>query len=140
MEYDIEKIRKHFLNDKFMTFTGVQIDEVGDDYAVLSLEIKDHHKNAAGGVQGGAIFTLADSAFAVACNATWIMTGESAHKATVAQSNNITFHHMPKGNKLFVRAERVQQGRLIGVYHHTITDELGTNVAFMVGTSYTVTF
>ena len=45
---------------------NVEIEEVDDGYAKCSLEIQPHHLNAANTVMGGAIFTLADFAFAVA--------------------------------------------------------------------------
>ncbi|MDR3072695.1 MAG: PaaI family thioesterase [Clostridiales Family XIII bacterium] len=137
---NIEKIREHFVKDHYLTATGVQIDEVGEDYAVLSMDISEMHLNATGAVQGGAIFTLTDSAFAVVCNAGFVESGEWQHKATVAQSCNINFYRQPKGKRLIVRAECKQKGRVIGVYHHTVTDELGTQVALMVGNAYTVSF
>lgn len=64
----IDEIRKFFKADRFATENGAVIDEVGEDFAVCSLEIKDGHKNAAGGVMGGVPFMLADFAFAVAAN------------------------------------------------------------------------
>ena len=66
---DVEEARAYFSNDKFaMKTTGIQIDDVKPLYAKCSLKITDAHKNAAGAVMGGAIFTLADFTFAVAVN------------------------------------------------------------------------
>ena len=62
----LEQVQKVFANDRFATENGVVIDEVDDGYAKCSLEIQPHHLNAANTVLGGAIFTLADFAFAVA--------------------------------------------------------------------------
>ena len=62
----LEQVQKVFANDRFATENGVVIDEVDDGYAKCSLEIQPHHLNAGGTVMGGAIFTLADFAFAVA--------------------------------------------------------------------------
>ena len=64
----LEQVQKVFANDRFATENGVVIDEVDDGYAKCSLEIQPHHLNAGGTVMGGAIFTLADFAFAVASN------------------------------------------------------------------------
>ena len=44
----LEEVRKVFEGDRFATENGAVIDEVGEDFAVCSLEIKDGHKNAAG--------------------------------------------------------------------------------------------
>ena len=59
------------------------IDELGEDYAVCSMEIRKSHRNAAGNVMGGVIFTLADFAFAVSSN--------NVHNLTVAISCNINY-------------------------------------------------
>ena len=63
---ELEQIREFFAKDRFATDNGATIEEVDDGYAKCSLEIQPHHLNAANTVMGGAIFTLADFAFAVA--------------------------------------------------------------------------
>lgn len=62
----LEEAREHFKNDRFATNAGMQIDELGEDYSVCSVTLSDDHKNAYGGVMGGAIFTLADLALPLA--------------------------------------------------------------------------
>ena len=64
----LEQIQKVFANDRFATDNGAVIEQVDEGYAKCWLEIQPHHLNAAGTVMGGAIFTLADFAFAVASN------------------------------------------------------------------------
>ena len=88
----IEEARENFKNDKFATNAGVTLDELTEDYCICSLEINDNHKNAYGGVMGGAIFTLADFAFAVLSN--------NIHALTVAQNVNILYLSAPKGDKM----------------------------------------
>ena len=61
----LEQIQKVFANDRFATDNGAVIEQVDEGYAKCWLEIQPHHLNAAGTVMGGAIFTLADFAFAV---------------------------------------------------------------------------
>jgi hypothetical protein len=68
MDINLERIRNHFRKDRFATGIGIVIDSVTEDCVVCSLELNDCHKNSVDGVQGGAIFTLADLAFAVHCN------------------------------------------------------------------------
>ena len=65
----MDEARKMFAKDRFATEqTGAVIEEVAPNYAKCSMQIMDQHRNAYGGVMGGAIYTLADFAFAVASN------------------------------------------------------------------------
>ena len=64
----LEEARAFFAGDRFATENGAVIDEIGEHYAICSMEITPHHLNAAGRVMGGAVFMLADFAFAVASN------------------------------------------------------------------------
>ncbi|MDR1954199.1 MAG: PaaI family thioesterase [Clostridiales Family XIII bacterium] len=133
---DVEKIKAFFTRDRYLTTTGVRIDEVGEDFAVCSFDIADMHLNGADVVQGGATYTLADSAFAVASNAGLIERGEP--KITVNQSASISYFRPPKGGKLIARAEKISGGRRMSVYRVEVSDELGTDVALMVGNGYTI--
>jgi len=65
---NIDEVRKMFQNDRFATENYAVIDEIGNGYAKCSMQINDRHRNAMGTVMGGASFTLADFAFAVASN------------------------------------------------------------------------
>jgi acyl-CoA thioesterase len=133
---DIEKIRAYFARDRFLTAAGITIDEAGDGYGVCSMEIRDLHLNASDVVQGGATFTLSDSAFAVACNAADIDAGEN--RITVGQAANINYFKPGRGKRLIAVAKRVSGGRKTSVYQIEITDEVGTKVAMMIGNAYTV--
>ncbi|MDR0852257.1 MAG: PaaI family thioesterase [Clostridiales Family XIII bacterium] len=134
---DTEKIKNYFYNDKYLKLTGVSIDEVAADYAVCSFEIAaEKHLNAGNNVQGGAIFTLADSAFGVASNTVHIDAGEK--KISVSQSASISYFKPPNGKKLIVTAKKISGGNKMSVYSMEVTDELGTKVALMIGNAYTV--
>ena len=64
---NVEEIKEFFKNDLYATkLTGIEIVEVKENYAKCKMEITQNHRNAAGGVMGGAIFTLADFCCAVA--------------------------------------------------------------------------
>ena len=43
---NIEEAREHFKKDKFASFSGMVVDELTDDYAVCSVDIKEVHHNA----------------------------------------------------------------------------------------------
>ena len=64
----LDEVRERFSHDRFATVNGAVIEEIAEGYAKCSMQINNDHKNALGAVMGGAIFTLADFAFAVAAN------------------------------------------------------------------------
>lgn len=78
----LEKLRRYFENDRFVSHSDIEIAEVGDDYAVTAADVLPCHLNAEGAVQGGMIYTLADFAFAVLAN--------SLHPTTVTQSAHVS--------------------------------------------------
>ena len=64
----LEELNDFFGHDRFAEHAGCRIVEGSRDHAVCELDIQDHHRNALGNVMGGAIFTLADFALAIASN------------------------------------------------------------------------
>ena len=71
---------------------------------------------------GGAIYTLADFAFAVASN-------YEKNYATVSVVGQASFMSAPKGKVLFAKAELIKDGRSNCFYNVTVTDDLDTIVA-----------
>ena len=124
----IEEAREFFKNDRFATDNGMTIDEIGDGYARCSMDILDCHRNAAGGVMGGVIFTLADFAFAVSSN--------NAHNLTVAISCSINYLNGPKGGRLYAYSKCIKDGRTTCVYDIDVTDDTGRAVAKFTGTGH----
>ncbi len=61
-------IKEYFEGDRFAMDAGIIIDEIKEGYALLHMTVDERHLNGAGWCQGGAIFTLADLAFACATN------------------------------------------------------------------------
>ncbi|MBR1731264.1 MAG: PaaI family thioesterase, partial [Ruminococcus sp.] len=110
------------------TMSGIYIEELTDEYCLCSMKIEDVHRNALGGVMGGAIFTLADLAFSAACN--------NAHKPTVALQTSVSYLSMAKGETLFARAECVKDGRTTAVYNIDVTDDTGRHIAKVAATGY----
>jgi len=107
---------------------GMVLDSVGPGRAVLSITVADSMVNGHGMCHGGFIFSLADSAFAFACN--------SHGDAAVAQHCAITFLRPGRrGERLTAEAiERVRAGRG-GLYDVRVTGEDGTIVAELRGHS-----
>ncbi|MBO9467574.1 hydroxyphenylacetyl-CoA thioesterase PaaI [Tropicibacter sp. R15_0] len=110
---------------------GMQIVEIAPGRAVLTMRVRPEHLNGHGICHGGFIFTLADSAFAFACN--------SYNQVTVAQENQITFLSPGRADEVLTATaiEQDKQGRS-GVYDVTVTGEDGRKVALMRGLSRSI--
>ena len=123
----VEEIREVFANDRFATHAaGCRVVEGRRGHAVCEMELTGLHRNAAGGVMGGAIFTLADFALAIACN-----LGE---EPTVSISNTIEFLVGAKGSKLIATCDVDRSGWRVGFYTVDVVDDTGRHVARMVAT------
>ena len=129
---DINEIRQFFQSDKYMVMTDVRIEEAVPDWCRCSLQAQPVHVNAAGAVQGGAIYTLADSAFAVASNLRHMT--ENDGKLTVSQSASISYLSAGKaGSILYAEAQKVGGGKRTSVYRIDVTDQDGRLIATMTG-------
>ncbi len=117
-----EEAKEAFAADLFATqAAGIVIKEARDGYSRCEMEIKPHHKAAHGGVMGGAIFTLADFAFAVAAN--------SEDTAAMTVTSSVNFISSPKKGTLTARSRAVKNGRTVCFYETVITDSDGITVA-----------
>ena len=110
---------------------GMRIERVGPGEAVLSMEVAAHMVNGHGTCHGGFTFTLADSAFAFACN--------SHGQRAVAQHCSISFIRPARlGQKLVAHAvERSRTGRS-GIYDISVRTAEGEVVAEFRGHSRTI--
>ncbi|MBY6113699.1 hydroxyphenylacetyl-CoA thioesterase PaaI [Mameliella alba] len=123
--------RAMWANDQASQQMGMRLDEIAPGRAVLSMEVQPHHLNGHKICHGGFIFTLADSAFAFACN--------SYNRLTVAQENQITFLAPGQlGERLTATAQEQALAGRSGVYDITVTGADGRKVALMRGLSRTV--
>ncbi len=125
----IEEVREIFGNDRFATEAcGCRVIEASRGYAVCEFDITDGHKNAQGAIMGGAIFTLADFALAIACN-----MGETP---TVAVNNTIEYFSVANGSKLIATCSADRSGRSLGFYTVDVVDDLGNFIAKMTATCF----
>ena len=125
----LDKAREVFSGDLFATQTvGITIDEAEEGRAVCSLEIGERHLNANGIVMGGAIFTLADFAFAVASNI--------INMNTASLGSQITYLSPAKCSRLTAESKRVKEGRTTCYYVTDITDENGRHIAQVTTTGF----
>lgn len=128
----LEEIRSRFQNDHFATdATGIVIDSAEPGKAVCSLVLEEKHMNENNVPMGGAIFTLADIACAVAANG-------YSEKKTVSQQASITFLAPAKGKRLLAEASCLRSGRTTALYMVDVRDELGTYVAHATINAYVI--
>lgn len=118
----LEETRTFFKGDVYATeVTGIGIDACGPNYAKCSLTLEPKHRNAAGQVMGGVLFTLADFAFAVAAN--------NSGPLTVTAVSQISFLSAARGSVLTAETRLVKDGKRSCYFQIDITDDLGTLVA-----------
>lgn len=110
---------------------GMEITAVGPGTATLTMPVRKDMLNGLGTCHGGYMFTLADSAFAFACN--------TYNQFTVAQHCSITYHASPReGVLLTATATEVSRTGRSGLYDIAVTGEGGTLYASFRGHSRTV--
>ena len=119
--HSLEDARAFFVKDLFATSNSMTLEALTEDGAVCAMEITERHRNAEGGLMGGAILALADFTFAAASN--------NAHRPTVAQQVSLNFLNASKGKQLISTAICVKSGRSSCVYRIEIKDDLGRNIA-----------
>lgn len=127
------KARDIFRHDRFATeAAGATIEAVEPDRAVCSMQLHPIHRNAMQAVMGGAMFTLADLAFAVAANSRCLVADEPI--AWVSLESSIHYLAQPQGTALTAEASCVRHGRNTCVYNILITDEQQRRIALVTTT------
>lgn len=120
----LEEVKNAFQADRFaMEAAGIEIVSSEKDEAVCRMKLTDLHCNARGKPMGGAIFTLADFAAAVAAN------GQSEQGNVISLHCDITYLSAAKGTTLLAYAKCVKRGRSTTLYQVSVTDEYATPVA-----------
>ena len=115
-------------NDAASKGIGILMGAVGPGTATLSLQVKSRHLNGHAICHGGLIFTLADAAFAFACN--------SYNENTLAQNNSITYISPARINEcLTATACEVSKLKRSGIYDVCVTADDGRVVAQFRGHS-----
>ena len=110
---------------------GIELVEAGPGTVTLRMAVRADMLNGHGTCHGGIVFTLADTAFAIACN--------SHGDPTVAAGATIEFVAPVAEGAVLTAAAREQhrQGRS-GVYDIEVTSDDGTTVALFRGRSRTI--
>ena len=114
--------------DYFAEVLGIKLLEAKDGYAKVSMKVEKNHTNALGFTHGGAIFSLADYAFAQACN--------YGDNVAVAVQVNINFlKPSVEGDTLTAEAVRASDGKTMGLYQVTVKNQ-DKIIAFFSGLAF----
>jgi acyl-CoA thioesterase len=114
--------------DYFAEELGLILVEVKDGCAKVQMKVEKKHTNALGFTHGGAIFSLADYAFAEAAN--------SGEKVAMAIQVDIKFlKPSVEGDVLTAEAVRVSQGKTLNLFHVTVSNQ-NNAIAFFSGLAY----
>lgn len=113
-------------NDFFSQWLGIEVLEIKEGYSRIKMTVRVEMVNGFGIVHGGIPFSLADSAFAFACN--------NRNNLSVALDTSINFiKPVHVGDTLTAEAIEIHNGRSTGLYHITITNQNEHSVALFKG-------
>jgi acyl-CoA thioesterase len=124
----MDSIKEFMQRDAFVKHCGIELVTIAPGRAVTRMQIQPWHLNAVGIVQGGAIFTLADYAFAVASNA----------HGTVAVGINVSITYIKSASSgtLTAEAREVALNPRLASYTVDVTDDGRQLVAIFQGLVY----
>lgn len=113
---------------RYAKFLGIRVTEHGDGTAKAEMDIREEHLNSFGTVHGAALFSLADEAFAVACN--------SRGQVAMAIQISISFFRAVTEGPLTAVAKEASFNPKLGTYLIDILDKDGQRIALFQGTAY----
>ena len=116
-------------NDLFSDWLGIEVMEIKEGYSKIKMLIRPEMINGFGIVHGGITFSLADSAFAFACN--------NRNNLSVALDTSINFTRpVHVEDVLTAETKEVHNGKSTGLYQVTITNQNSHIVAVFKGTCF----
>ena len=126
-----EELLSKFKSDRFARSMGIEIVQVRKGYCKARMVVSEDMMNFNGVAHGGAIFSLADVAFAVASN--------SRGKKALAISMNIAFRRaVSEGEELAAEATELSLGKNTALYGIDVRDSRGRLVASCQGVVFIV--
>ena len=123
-------IIEHMLHtDAFSQWLGIEVVEIKEGYSKIKMMVRKEMMNGLNVVHGGIAFSLADSAFAFACN--------SRNNLSLALEISISFlKPVFIGDELTAEAKEVRNGKSTGVYMVDITNQHDQLIALFKGTCF----
>jgi len=122
------ELKRIFKTDRYAGLANIELLTAGPGHATAKMTLHPHHLNALKTVQGGAIFTLADFTFAVACN--------SHGTLAVALNVSITFMKAATTGTLWAEAREISKNFKVGTYAVEVKDDQGDLIATFQGLAY----
>jgi len=122
-------VKRMMREDLFSQWLGIDVLEVREGYSKIQMTLRKEMLNGFNVVHGGIAFSLADSAFAFACN--------NRNNLSMALDTNITFtKQMQPGDVLTAEAKELHNGRSTGLYLIAVTNQNNEQVALFKGTCF----
>lgn len=121
-------IQEFLQDDRYAKFSGVELLDARPGYARARMQVQDMHLNAGNSVQGGAIFTLADLAFAAAINA--------YGNLGVSVETSIRFFKGISSGVLYAEAKQVYLHKKLATFEVQVTDDENDLIALFTATAY----
>ena len=116
-------------DDLFSQWLGIEVLDIKEGYSKIKMTVRKEMINGFGIVHGGVAFSLADSAFAFACN--------NRNNLSVALDTAINFTKpVHVGDELTAEAKEIHNGKSTGLYHITINNQRDHAVAIFKGTCF----
>ena len=116
-------------DDLFSQWLGIEVIEVAEGYSKIKMTVRNEMMNGLGIVHGGIAFSLADSAFAFACN--------NRNVLSVALDTSINFlKPVQVGDILIAEAKELHNGKSTGLYQINIINQHHHLVAVFKGTCF----
>ena len=116
-------------DDLFSQWLGIEVIEITEGYSKIKMTVRKEMINGLGIVHGGITFSLADSAFAFACN--------NRNVLSVALDTSINFlKPVQVGDILVAEAKELHNGKSTGLYQVSISNQQQHMVALFKGTCF----
>jgi acyl-CoA thioesterase len=116
-------------HDLFSQWLGIEVLEIKEGCSKIKMTVRKEMMNGLGIVHGGIAFSLADSAFAFACN--------NRNVLSVALDTSINFlKPVHVDDVLTAEAKELHNGKSTGLYHITITNQNEHTIAIFKGTCF----
>ena len=126
---EMQELKQFFsTEDRFACHSGIELVDAGPGWAKACMKIEAFHFNGARTVHGGAIFTLADFAFAVASN--------SHGTLAMGINTSVSFVKAALAGTLYADARELSRNAKLATYSVMITDDAGDTVAIFQGMVY----
>ena len=123
-----EQTRQYFKQDRFAELLGIELVQVSLGHAHARMLIREDHYNGLRTVHGGALFSLADFAFAVAAN--------SHGTIAVGVNTSMSFVRAATTGTLYAEAREMSRSPKLSTYEVILTDDAGVTIAVFQGMVY----